>query len=253
MNNSIIYFFLISISLLIFVNYYIVKKPGIDNVIDNFIDNFIDYRDYISIPTSAYDKAFGQDGKKYFVEFDDKFFKDVLDKSLYSQSFNYEGYKEIKVYNREDIKTKVSAAIESVLNRKLPVEETNLFNVVDIGIEKVLMNQNNKGEKKYVVSATSLIHRLSKAYGLSLSTETFHDDTSVTLVKYTITGFVFDDKLVNDNVEPANLDEHNELTYENLSREKIMKDKKYEHDTFCKYITDLKKFRNIEYPGETGC
>lgn len=251
MNNSITYFFLISIFILIIVNYYIVRTTSGEKIVS--VDTFIDYKDYISIPTSAYDKAFDKSTKKYFVEFDDKFFEDVLHNSLYSQVFNYDGYQEVKVYNKEDVKTKVSAAIESILNRKLPVEDTNLFNIVDIGIEKVLSKQSDKGTKHYVVTSSSLIHRLGKAYGMSLSTETFHDDNSVSLIKYTIHGFVFEDKLLNNNVEPSNLDEHNELTYENISRDKIMKDKKYEHDTFCKYIIDLKKFRNIEYPGETGC
>jgi hypothetical protein len=230
---------LISILILLYVNYVIVGK-----------ETYIDYNSYITIPTSAYDKAFAGGGKKYFVEFEDKFFKDALDKSIYNQAFNYEGFIEIKEYNADDMKRKVSSTIEGILNKALLIEDNSLFNVVDIKFTKVMRLGM---EAKYIVSATSLIHRLNKAYGLSLATTTYHEPGSSALIEYKILGFVFEDKLNTNIVEPANLNSVAELSYDDLMKATIIKDKQYEHDTFCKYVSDLKKYRNIDYPEETGC
>lgn len=228
---------LISILILLYVNYIIVER-----------ETYIDYNSYITIPTTAYDKAFVAGGKKYFVEFEDKFFKDALDKNVYNQKFNYEGFTEIKEYNADDMKGKVSNTIEKILNKALPIEENSLFNVVDIKFVKVM-----RLEAKYVVSSTTLIHRLNKAYGLSLQTTTYHEPGNSSLLEYKILGFVFEDKLNTNIVEPSNLNSGDDLSYEDLMKSTIIKDKKYEHDTFCKYISDLKKYRNIDYPEKTDC
>lgn len=257
MNTINILLFLISILVLIYVNYTQVKKDHKDEEYKvsgyNLIDTFMDYKNYLTIPSTAYDKAFNEGNKKYFVEFDDKHFRDILENNIHNQKFDYTGYEEEKKYNKIDIQHKVSATIEGILNKHLPIDEVNIFNVVDIKIDKVMVLK-VEDKKKYVVSATSLIHRLNKAYGLYISTESYHDGTMFpSLISYKLHGFIFEDKLDNGNVLPSNIEEHSELSYDDIMRDKIMKDKKYEHDTFCKYITDLKKFRNIEYPGGSGC
>lgn len=208
-------------------------------------ESYIDYKDYMSIPTSAYETIGSNSDdiskKKYYVEFKDDFFESALKSAKYPQPFDETGY---SIVNKDldNIKLKVSQVIEKILNAKLPIEECNLFNIVNIKIKSLY----KKNDNKYIVEAVSLVHRLNKVYGLDLYTKTYHSYDSNALLDYKINGFVFEDKIYGD-VLPSNVNDDTEFSYDQIMKDKIIQSKEFEKETFCKYIGDLKKFRNIDY------
>lgn len=239
MNIILLCFFLISIIALLSTSWF---NPS--------NEKYIDYKDYMSIPASAYEMIGADNGdmakKKYYVEFKDSFFETALKTAKYSQKFDDTDYKISQLQqNRKDIELKVSQVIEKALNNKLPIEESNLFNIVKIQIKAIYKKENSK-QNEFIVESISLVHRLNKVYGLDLYTKTHHSYDSNTLLDYKINGFVFEDKLYGD-VLPSNMNEDTELSYDQMMKDKIIQSKEFEKQTFCKYVGDLKKFRNIDY------
>jgi hypothetical protein len=214
----------------------------------NIGEKYIDYYDYITIPSSSYDIIADTDNKKYFVEFNDRFFIDTFNKHVSNVSISDETFRDINinVVTMEDIQNKTAAYIEGILNEELEMDETNLFFVV----EKKLLSV-KYDDSSYIVQMKSLIHRNGKAYGITLVSTTLHNPIETQLIKYDILGFVFEDKLYG-NVLPSNLMTVENLQYEDIMKDKIIIDKESETKTLCKYLKDMKKFRNIDYTSFTG-
>ena len=205
-----------------------------------------EYEDMISVPTSAYSTLSDDDRankKRYFLEFNDRFFHQTLISALSSQKTDYSDWKVSTDFDAANVKFRVSQHIEGVLNRALPSTEPNLFTVVSNNIQSVVKSEDNG---LYVVKAKLLMHRTQKLYGISLETTTLHDRVNYTsvLLEYKILGFVFEDKM--DDVMPANYHMDNQLAYEDISKSSIIKDHDYEQRVQCKYFSDLKKFRGLD-------
>lgn len=218
----------------------------------------LDYHDYLSAPTAIYERIQDPEperSRKYFVEFHDKFFEDALkaveidpkefhidlENMHTSQGItNYSVYVASKDKLDLDIKPKVSQAIESALNKALPAEETNMFYVSSIQVRKVWKHVS--GADVFVVHASSIMHRLGKAYGLQLVTTTYHAYEDVArLLNFTVKGFVFEDK-VYGNVVPSNLETEDFLTYESLAKTKILMDPASERKILCSHLKDVQRF-----------
>jgi len=205
-----------------------------------------EYNDMLTVPTSAYSSLSDDNTtyeKRYFLEFNDRFFHQTLLSALSSQKTDYSDWQESKDYHKENVKFRVGQHIEGVLNRALPSWESDLFTVVKNDIHHVYKSHDNG---LYVVKSKLLMHRNQKLYGVSLETTTLHDRVNYTsvLLEYKIIGFVFEDKL--DDVMPANYHTESELAYEDVSKHKIIKDPEYEKRVQCKYFSDLKKFRGLD-------
>lgn len=209
-------------------------------------ERFLDYRDFLVTPGVAYDNINPENtNHRYYIEFNDRFFKTALDAAMSEKQVDITKYQEIK--SNDDTKRKVSAFIEKVFNRYLPVGDPNIFNVVSIDIEHV-----HKKETQFVVEAKSLIHRENKIYGLLLHTRSYHDMNSSSLLNYDMKGFIFEDKIYG-NVLPSNLHTDTNLAYDQIMMDKIMQSKEFEQETYCKYLKDLKIYNNMEVPEAAGC
>jgi hypothetical protein len=212
-----------------------------------YAERYINYYDYISLPTSSYEVISNIQGdeddtkKILFVEFNDRFFINALNKHIHKMDI--EEVKEFTPYKGKanDIEDKISFFINDILNKELPPSDNLLFNTVSIKLNEVLEKQ-----QSYIVHSTSLIHRLGKAYGLTLNAVTYHTAQKAYLLSYEIIGFVFEDKVYGD-VLPSNLVTDPYQSLEDSMKQRIIHDKQYEKETLCKYIQDLKKFRNIDY------
>ena len=205
-----------------------------------------EYSDMLSVPASAYSSLSDDDTtyeKRYFLEFNDRFFHQTLLSALSSQKTDYSDWQESKGYDKENVRYRVSQHIEDILNRALPSWESDLFTVVKNDVQRVYKSDDNG---LYVVKSKLLMHRNQKLYGVSLETTTLHDRVNYTsvLLEYKINGFVFEDKL--DDVMPANYETDSQLAYENVSNDKIIKDAEYEKRVQCKYFSDLRKFRGLD-------
>lgn len=206
-----------------------------------------EYQDMLSVPTSAYSTLSDNDisyQKRYYLEFNDRFFHDALLDALSTQKIDTSGWKDTVKYDASSIKFKVNAFIEGVLNHELQGTDPNLFSVVKNDILSMI---NSPDKKEYVVRSKVLIHRNQKLYGVLLEIKTLHNaDTSRTsLIEYNLNGFVFEDK-IHDNIMPSNYDETNELEFEDINNAKIIKDETYEKTVACKYYKDLKKYRGLD-------
>lgn len=208
-------------------------------------ERFLDYTDYITVPSFAYESMAGEGegAKKYYMEFNDRFFLNALNKNADANmhidvsSFEPTSLPKSKVQQLEE---SVSALLARVLNAELDSNDTQLFNTLNTRISTVKKNGDS-----YVVEAKSVVHRLNKAYGVTIDTTCLYTESKMHLLAYNLQGFVFEDKLYGD-VLPSNLITIDDLIYENIMKEKIMQSKEYENKMVCKYLSDLKKFRNID-------
>lgn len=212
-----------------------------------------DYQDMISVPTSAYSTISDDDisyQKRYFLEFNDRFFHNAMIDALTSQKQDYSSWKPITTYDADTVKFRVSEHIQGILNREMQGTDPNLFHVVKFDIKEVLASPDGM---EYVVKASELIHRNQKLYGVSLETVTLHNKKTfdTVLLKYELLGFVFEDKI--DDVMPANYNQASELAYEDINKTNIIKDSDYEKRVKCKYFSDLKKYRGLVVNDENSC
>jgi len=209
-------------------------------------ERFLDYRDLLVTPGIAYDEINPENSnRRYYIESNVRFFKSALDAAVSNKHVDISEYQETK--SNDDIKIKVSAFIEKLFNKHLPVGDPNIFNVVSIEIEHV-----HKKDVNFVVKAKSLIHRENKIYGLLLHTRSYHDMNSSSLLSYDIKGFIFEDKIYG-NVLPSNLHTDTNLAYDHIMMDKILQSKELEQETYCKYLKDLKIYNNIEVPEALEC
>lgn len=230
----------------------------------NNTDSLLDYYDYISLPGRSYSNVTlpqepDENIHKYFLEFNDLFFegafsecKTTLTKDDAANIDALLKTDDIKKTLKDSLVTTLKQAVANVvascLNKKLDSNETVLFSAVDIFLVDVKRDiQTNT----FLVKSKSTIHRVGKAYGAIVSTTTYHSLDKTILTDYILHGFAFEDA-IQAHVVPSNLLNDTTASYSNLSDDTIIKDKKYEDTVMCKYIDDMKRFRNIDITSSSG-
>lgn len=203
----------------------------------------------VSIPTSFYNITAQVVPNHYTVEMKDKFFEDILEKNVVP--FRHVVQKTSSI---EDEKTKqqllqqIDAYLLKLLNSKLASDEIYMFHTVFSQTQNITKFEESG---QYVVSSDHLIYRDTKIYGVSISLKSVVDSQTgkVSLISYTLNGYVFEDKIT--DYQPNNLVED---VFQDYKKDNIIiKDAKYEKQYLCKYYADLKKFRGIVNMDDLQC
>jgi hypothetical protein len=206
-------------------------------------DFYSKYLNDISVPVSFYSQGKVAQNFK-LIEFNDQFFKDVLEKNKNPSVLEGKVETKIKV-NNDQLLQRTDTYISNLFNDALAKKENTLFAVAYSELLSIKSYTNNK----FLIESRHIIHRDKKIYGTSLEIKTFHEIGKTTLVDYTILGFIFEDRI--DANQPSNLDENE---FQPFMKDAIfIKDKKYEKQYLCKYYADLKKFRGIDVPNTLEC
>lgn len=204
---------------------------------------YIDYNKYqfLTIPSSAYDNL-NINPNKYFYEFKDQFFIDILNKNKSQKNFEINNFKNSKlsIQQKQQLEKIIKKYIENILNKEIK-KDNNLFYVYRFIINEIKNNNN-----LYLVNSSLILYRNSKIYGISLKIDTLHtiNIEKIELINYDLLGFIFEDKLHSNLTLPKNIYTNQ---YENSNTiNKIIKTPDYEKKNICLYLENLKKFRNIE-------
>jgi hypothetical protein len=179
----------------------------------------------------------------------DKFFENILENNVVPfkhivQRTSVVGDDKIK----QDLLQQIDAYLLKLLNSKLASDEIYMFHTVFSETTDITRFEES-GE--YVVSSNHLIYRDTKIYGVSISLKTVVDGKTgkVSLLSYTLNGYVFEDKIT--EYQPNNLVE--DVFQDYRKDDLITKDPKYEKQYLCKYYADLKKFRGIVNMDDLQC
>ena len=193
-------------------------------------DFYSRYINDISVPQDFYSQTkYAQNYK--FVEFNDRFFTDVLNKN--TQSINIEGTAKINK-PPEYLMKLTEEYLLKIFNSG--IKENNLFMI----IQSILKYVSQKDDK-YILNSQHVIYRDSKIYGAAIELTTLHENYKVTIIKSKLLGFIFQDRL--NPIQPSNLITN---SYQDYMLDKIItKDPKYEKQFLCQYYKDLQKYKDI--------
>ncbi len=203
---------------------------------------YIDYNyTLLTIPSSAYDNL-NINPNKYFYEFKDQFFINVLNENKSQKNFEINNFKNSKlsIQQKQQLEKIIKKYIENILNKEIK-KDNNLFYVYRFIINDIKNNNN-----LYLVNSSLILYRNNKIYGISLKINTIHtiNTEEIELKDYDLLGFIFEDKLHTNSTLPKNIYTNE---YENSNTiNKIIKTPDYEKKNICLYLENLKKFRNIE-------
>ena len=223
------------------------------------LDADSDYYDLLSLPTRSYEMLGVTPDpttvKPFFLEFNDNFFIDSLTKCTYTPSLLESTIINELIQNTPNkiprasqttfipIMASISKTIEGCMNtnlNKIGDSVDTLFSVTDIILHDV-----RQKDDIALTNSKCVVHRLGKSYGASILVTTFHFDGKTSIIDVQLEGFLFEDRIYGSTV-PANLVTTEYALYRNLDTT-ILKDKKHEQETLCKYLQDLKKYRGIDY------
>lgn len=209
------------------------------------IEKYLNYFQITSIPTDAYKGlgSYSSSSSKYFIEHDESFFKDILDKNVSkSSNTSLANFKDINLqnYNLTSLRSLLTKYIENLFNKEI-ASENNLYYVANLNILS-----SKKLDDKYYIVAEFILHRELKAYGVSLSMSFFITESSnqTEYDTYKIVGFVFEDKI--HMIRASNYNEDIPLSQQIDNQIIGKRDSISEKKAICKYLGDLKKYRNID-------
>ena len=223
-------------------------------------ERLLDYYDYITLPAATYGTTLGDpdpSNASYFIELNDRYFEDMLTKCksgpteqentiikrlLQEDTAIYTP----KEHEELEIKQRIGDLVATCLNAGLESSDTFLFSATGVAIKEVKRDTETNA---YVVVSKCVFHRVGKAYGAVLLITTYHSGERHLLLDHKILGFAFEDAATGD-VLPANVLSGDRAAYgEDMM---ILKGVDYERKALCKYLTDIKRFRNIDYTSLSG-
>lgn len=202
-----------------------------------------DYLDILSVPTEFY----GQTKTMHnftLAEFNDRFFKEALEASI--QKIDENAFEDESNNPPKNLLERTDDGLSRALNDRLPSGETQLFAVSLSFAESIRSIKKDR----YVLQSRHIVHRDGRIYGADVILKTLHaPNQAVKIIGYKLNGFVFEDRI--DGAKPSNLFESDAHAMYSIDPN-FLKDKKYEKQTMCKYLNDLKKYRQItvEIPDE---
>lgn len=206
-------------------------------------ESYIDYNyKLLTIPSSAYNNL-NINPNKYFYEFKDKFFINILNKNKSTQQINKNNFKNINlsIKQRYELEKIIKKYIENIFNKELEQYDDNLFYVY-----RFIINETKVFNDIYLVNTSLILYRNNKIYGVSIKLDTLHKINSeeLKLYDFDLMGFIFEDKMFSEFTLPNNV--YTNIYQDANDNKTIIKTPEYEKKNICKYLEDLKKFRNIE-------
>lgn len=207
-------------------------------------DYYSRYLNDISVPSEFYFQGKVAQGLKTF-ELKDKFFIDALESNLNKDVMSNQVEDTEKVNIPSDALDGINKYLEKILNARLPSEDTSLFATVFGEITSAKSYKTNST----LYTSRHIVHRDGKVYGASIEMSTFVTRDNIYLVGYKLIGFVFNDKL--DNQQPYNLDQNENQYF--MQDKNVTKDDKYIKQYLCQYYSDVEKYRGIKIPTDIDC
>lgn len=207
------------------------------------INDFYDkYLTIIPIPVDFYNITAKLSKNHYAFEMNDRFFLDTFNEQIKTSNIKDSDLilLENDKHTTEKLLQRTNDMTLRVLNAKLINKEKFLFNVVYSQVSKMSRVNNTDN---IVMESNHIIYRDTKMYAVSIRLITLHlpNTSKVSIIAFTLNGYVFEDKLT--DYTPINLIDDN---YQDFKKDKwITKDSKYEKTYLCQYFADLKKFRGI--------
>lgn len=139
----------------------------------------------------------------YAREYDESFFNDSLDSVVQDKAFSWDA-KDVNVYKNyatssytnEQLLRAANQFLLATLNSRLPVpDRTYPYNMSRSKLVKVKTLQKGKSVK-FIATTQHIVHRDSKAYGVSIELQTLHDSSkgSMVITSYTIHGYISQDQ-----------------------------------------------------------
>jgi hypothetical protein len=201
-------------------------------------DFYSRYLQDISVPSDFYSQPKYATNYK-FVEFNDKFFTDVLTKNTQNSDIIGTITNKYPDYLLQSIEKHLLKIFNSELK-----DDTNLFVILESNIKDVKVSDN-----KYIINSQHVVYRESKIYGAAIELSTLYDKDNITIIKSKLLGFIFQDRL--NPIQPSNLasDNHQEYMLDKV----ITKDPKYEKQFLCQYYKDLEKFKGLKVNSGIDC
>lgn len=223
-------------------------------------DSLLSYYDYISLPAATYGATLGDpdpSNASYFIELHDRYFEDILlkcrsrptekENTIIEQLLQDDTKKYIRKEPEElEMKEKIGDLVSKCLNAGLDSSDTFLFSATGVAIKEI---KRDTEANAYVVVSKCVVHRVGKAYGAVLLVTSYHSGDRNMLIDHKILGFAFEDAATGD-VLPANVLSNDRVAYEEDMT--ILKGVDYEKKALCKYLKDLKRFRNMDYTSLSG-
>lgn len=206
-------------------------------------DYYDKYLNDIAVPASFYSQTRYASGFKK-IEMNDRFFTDVLKKA--SVGTEPAGDPDPDAKQPGNLLERANALLASVLNASLPSGDSSIFAVVRANTISASAHPNNQ----WVLDSEHIVYRDGKAYGAAVSARTLHTPEKTDLVDAKLLGFVLEDRI--GAYEPYNLQADNK-NQAFMHDKTFLRDKKYEHEYVCRYLSDLEKFRGIKTPGAPDC
>jgi hypothetical protein len=208
-------------------------------------DYYSRYFNDISTPAEFYFQGNVAQGLKT-IEFKDKFFIDALDKNVQKGIMDGQQVQHDGAWTPPtDAVDGLNKFLERILNSSLPSDETSLFAVV---FSQIVSTESYKFNKALYTSR-HIVHRDGKVYGASIEMSVLVERDKMSLVKYKLIGFVFDDKLATQ--QAYNLDQNKNQYF--MQDKNMLKDQKYVKSYLCQYYKDLEKYRRINIPTDLDC
>lgn len=204
---------------------------------------YMDYSmQHLAVPTAFYNFGEGRENM-YFIEMKDQVFQDLFtENKVKLPEGQLEYIDKISDADNKTIIERSSQLITDMMNRTLPSSEIHLFHVVTAEVKQV-----QKHPLGFVTALDMLIHRPTKMYGIYGSFTVFHPTKGPSsLIDFKLHGFVFEDKIYG-GVLPSNLPLEKNMTYQEMIGHTFLKSKDWEEKQICKYLTDMKTFRGIDY------
>lgn len=191
-----------------------------------------------AIPADVYTMGDPFNKPMYFQEHAMDFFVTTLKRRIGSAPVAASGpITQMPDTARADLEQRVSEFVETTLNQALDVSETSLFQVVKMTIDETRSTHATTG---WWLTVNVLVHRPHKLYGAALQLTFTYQNGSLSLQKVHPIGLVFEDK-INPLANAVNQDVDTHLSYDQIPRDKILKDSKQEQKEVCAHYAHMQQ------------